>query len=67
MHNPEPAIENDTHKPPMGLWHTNGSPNPGQKTRPYNNKQKKKDNLQNCQLWYLGWPQNKTVRIWKEG
>ena len=26
---------------PMGLWHTNGSPNPGQKTRPYNNKRKK--------------------------
>ena len=27
---------------PMGLWHTNESPNPGQKTRPYNNQQKKK-------------------------
>ena len=27
---------------PMGLWHTNGSPNLGQKTRPYNNQQKKK-------------------------
>ena len=26
----------------MGLWHTHGSPNPGQKTRPYNNQQKKK-------------------------
>ena len=26
----------------MGLWHTNGSPNLGQKTRPYNNQQKKK-------------------------
>ena len=25
----------------MGLQHTNGSPNPGQKTRPYNNQQKK--------------------------
>ena len=27
---------------PMGLWHTHGSPNFGQKTRPYNNQQKKK-------------------------
>ena len=26
----------------MGLWHTNGSPNLGQKTRPYNYQQKKK-------------------------
>ena len=27
---------------PLGLWHTNGSPNLGQKTRPCNNQQKKK-------------------------
>ena len=26
----------------MGLWNTNGSPNPGQKTRPHNNQQQKK-------------------------
>ena len=26
----------------MGLWHLNGSPNPDQKTRPYNNQQQKK-------------------------
>ena len=26
----------------MGLYHTNGSPNAGQKTRPYNNQQKKR-------------------------
>ena len=26
----------------MGLWYTNGSPNHGQKTRPYNNQQKKR-------------------------
>ena len=32
--------QNDTHKQ-MGLWHTNWSPNPGQKTRSYNNQQKK--------------------------
>ena len=29
----------------MGLWHTNGSPNLGQKTRPYNNQQKKKKRI----------------------
>ena len=26
----------------MGLWHKHGSPNSGQKTRPYNNQQKKR-------------------------
>ena len=26
MHNPAPVQENDTHKTPMGLWYTNGSP-----------------------------------------
>ena len=26
----------------MGLWHTDGSPNLGQKTRPYNNQQQQK-------------------------
>ena len=35
MHNPAPVPENATH--------TNGSPNPGQKTRPHNNQQKKKN------------------------
>ena len=49
---------------PMGLWHTNGSPNLGQKTRPYSNKKKK---LQICWLYCTGWPQNKTERKWKEG
>ena len=39
MHNPAPVLENDT---PMRLWHTNGSPNLGQKTKPNDNKRKKK-------------------------
>ena len=41
MHNLEPVLENDIHKL---LWDfdTNGSPNLGQKTRPYNNQQKGK-------------------------
>ena len=30
---------------PMGLWHTNGSPNLSQKTRPYNNQQQKKKKI----------------------
>ena len=53
----------------MGLWHTHGSPNLGQKTRPYNNQQKKKkkENLQNCRLCCPGRAQNKTERMWKDG
>ena len=46
----------------MGLWHWNGSPNLGQKTRPYSNQQIKKENLQNWWLCCTGWPQNKTER-----
>ena len=39
MHNPAPALENDTHNL---LWDiNNGSPNLGQETRPYNNQVKK--------------------------
>ena len=30
---------------PMGLWHTNGSPNIGQKTRPSNNQPQKKKKI----------------------
>ena len=52
-------------KTPMGLWHSNGSPNLGQKTRFYIIN--KIENWQNCRLWCLGWPQNKTERKWKEG
>ena len=28
---------------PMGLWHTDGLPNLGQKTRPYNNQQQQRE------------------------
>ena len=38
MHNPTYVMENDTHTP-LGFWDTNGSPNFGQKIRPYNNQQ----------------------------
>ena len=37
MHNSAYLLET-----PMGLWHRDGSPNLGQKTRPYNNQQQKK-------------------------
>ena len=50
---------------PQGFWHTKGSPNLGQKTRPYDNQQKK-ENLQNFEFCCPDWPQNKTERIWKE-
>ena len=43
----------------MGLWLTKGSPNLAQKTSPYSNQQKKKENSQNCGLCCPGWPQKK--------
>ena len=41
MDNPAPVLKWLT-RTPMGFWYTNGSPNLGQKTRPYYNQQKKK-------------------------
>ena len=41
MHYTTSVLENDT-QTPMGLWHTDGSPNLSQKTRPNNNQQKKR-------------------------
>ena len=41
IHNPASVLENDA-QTPMGLWHTDGSPNLGQKTRPNNYQQQKK-------------------------
>ena len=60
MHNPTSVEENDT-QTPLGFWHTNGSPNLGQTTKPYNNQQKK-ENLQNYGICYTSWPQSKTER-----
>ena len=62
MHNPAYVLEN-AKETPLVLWHTNGSPNLGQKTRTYNNRRLKKENLQNCGLC---WPENKNERMWKE-
>ena len=47
--------------------HTNGSLNPSQKTRPYNNQQQKEENLQNFRLCCPGGPQNISEGMCKEG
>ena len=59
------VLENDT-QTPVGLWHTNVSPNLGQKTRPYNNQQQKKRTCKIVDFAFPGWPQNKTEKMWKE-
>ena len=68
MHNPESVLENETHK---FLWHfldTNGLPNLGQTTGPYNHQQRKeKKNLQYCKHCCPGWPQGEVERKRKEG
>ena len=51
---------------PVGRCYTNGSPNPGPKTRPYDNQQKKKkENLKNCWLCCPGRPQIK-LKEWEK-
>ena len=52
---------------PLGFWDTNGSPNLGQTTRPYNNQQKKKENSPKYEFCSPGWPRSKSVRKRKEG
>ena len=44
----------------MGLWHTDGSPNPGQKTRPYNNQQKKK---KICKIVHFAEPADHRIKL----
>ena len=65
MHNPAPVLENDTHKL---LWdfdiHTDHLISA--RTPDLILINKKRENLQNCRLCCLGWPQIKTERIWKE-
>ena len=57
MHNPAPVLENDTHNL---LWHTNGSPNLDQKTRPYNNQQKKK---KTCKIVNYAVPADHRIKL----
>ena len=58
MLNPAAVLENGTYKL---LWNFDiqTSPDLGQKTRRYSNQQRK-ENVQNCQLCWTGWPQNIT-------
>ena len=58
MHNPAAVLENDT-QIPMGLWHTNGSPNLDQKTRPYSDQQKKRT----CKIVDLAVPANRRIKL----
>ena len=48
-----------------GFWDLDGSPNVDQTTTPYNNQQGK-ENLPNCGLCCLRWPQSKSERKRKE-
>ena len=43
---------------PLGLWHTNGSPNHGQKTRPYSNKKKR-----TCKIVDIAVPADHRVKL----
>ena len=47
------------HTQTMGPWHTNGSPNLGQKTRPYNNQQKKKT----CKIVDFAVPTDQRIKL----
>ena len=47
----------------MGLWHTNGSPNLGQKTRPYRNQQKKKKKKRICKIVDFAVPADHRIKL----
>ena len=46
---------------PMGLWYINGWPNLGQKTRPYNNQQKKKEKI--CKIVDFDIPADHRIKL----
>ena len=58
MHNKTSTLENDT-QTPTGFWYTNGSPNLGQKTRPYRNRQKKRT----CRIEDFAVPADDRVKL----
>ena len=60
MHNPASVLDNDTWTI-LGLWHTNGSPNLGQMTRPYNNQQKKKKRT--CTIANFAVPSDNKIKL----
>ena len=45
----------------MGLWHTNGSPNLGPKTRPYNNQQQQKKKT--CKIVDFSVPADHRIKL----
>ena len=59
MYNPTPVLENDAHKLLWDFWHIHGSPNLGQKTRPYNNLQKKRI----CKIVDLAVPADHRIKL----
>ena len=50
---------------PMGLWHTVGSPNLDQKTRPYSNQQKKKKKKRTCKIMDFAVPVDHRIKLKK--
>ena len=59
MHNPAPVLENNSHIL-LWDWHTHGSPNLDQKTRPYNNQQQKK---RICKIVDFAVPADHTINL----
>ena len=47
----------------MGLWYTNGLPNLGQKTRPYNNQQQKKKRKKICKIVDFAVPTDNRIKL----
>ena len=66
MHNPGPDLENNSHKL-LGDFDTHTDRLISARRPGLIIINKKKENLQNCELCCPGWPQNKTERMWKEG
>ena len=60
MYNPVSFLENDTHKLLWNFDIYNGSPNLGQKTRPYNNQQKKK---RTCKIVDFAVPADHRIKL----
>ena len=61
MHNLAAVPENDTTQTPMGLWHTDRSPNLGQKTKLYSNQQQKKKRT--CKIVDLAVPADYRIKL----
>ena len=47
----------------FGTWHTNGSPNPGQKTRPYCNQQQQQQHKRICKIVDFAVPADHRIKL----